>query len=192
MDLPASPHGELLRTLMPPVSYDAGAPGVARSLTVDGLTLDRAHAHAEKVLLGLTPFKDLDWLETYEKAYNLPWDCFSGPLTLDERITQLAVALKERGGISREFYSWLASIFDYALEIQEFRPFVAGSKAGEILSNGKWIYAWILHTTQTQIRAFRVGRNGAGDALREWGDTRFECLFRKYAPAHTVLHFAYE
>ena len=177
---------------MPPVSYDVNADLLAKSLTVDGLALDRAHAHAENVLSGLTPFKHLGWLEAYEREYGLPDACFSGPLTLDERINQLAVALREEGGISREFYLWLAAVFGYALKIREFKPFRAGSKAGEPLTNGLWRYAWVLHSSGTRIRAFRAGRSRAGEPLRVWGDTRFECLFRKHAPAHTVLHFAYE
>lgn len=189
--LPASPHGELLRTLMPPVSYDVNAEKAARSLTADGLAFDRVLTGAANVALGLTPFKSLAWLAAYEKAYGLPDACFTGPLTLDERITQLAVALREQGGISREFYQWLAAVFGYTLEIQEFKPFRAGSKAGEALTNGNWRYVWILRTDRTYIRTFRAGRSCAGEPLRSWGNAVFECLFQKHAPAHAVLHFAY-
>lgn len=191
-DLPHSPHGDLLRRLMPPVSYDINADKVAKSLTADGLTLDRVHAASDTVLLGLTPHQSLEWLEAYEKEYGLPNDCFDGPLTLDERITQVAIAMREEGGISREFYEWLAAVFGYTLEIQEFKPFVAGSKAGEALTNGDWIYTWVIRTDGLYIRSFRAGRSCAGEALRTWGNASFECLFRKHAPAHTVLHFAYK
>lgn len=190
--LPESPHGELLRALMPPVSYDVNVENIAQSLTVDGLALDRAQANAEKALLGLNPFKSLAWIEVYEKEYGLPDDCFTGSLTLDERITQLVIALRERGGISHKFYAEFAAIFGYTLEIQEFRPFRAGSKAGDALTNGNWRYVWILRTSGTYIRTFRAGRSCAGESLRSWGNAVFECLFKKHAPAHTKLHFAYE
>lgn len=189
---PESPHGDLLRALMPPVSYDVNAEKTAQSLTADGLALDRARENAEKALLGLIPHKNLAWLEAYEKEYGLPYDCFTGSLTLDERITQLAIALREQGGISREFYEWLAAVFGYTLEIQEFKPFRAGSKAGDPLTNGNWRYVWILRTSGTYIRTFRAGRSCAGEPLRSWGNAVFECLFRKHAPAHAVVHFAYE
>ena len=189
--LPHSPHGELLRVLMPPVSYDTNADAMAQSLTADGLTLDRANKDAGNALLGLTPTKSLAWLEAYEKEYGLPDDCFTGPLSLDERITQLAIAMREEGGISREFYTWLASMFGYSLAIREFKPFRAGSKAGDALTNGNWRYVWILHTDGIYSRSFRAGRSCAGEPLRSWGNAAFECLFAKHAPAHTLLHFSY-
>ena len=190
-DLPQSPHGELLRALLPPVSYDPNAERVARSLTADGLTLDRVHAASMDVLNGLRPFQFLAWMERYEEVYGLPMPCFYGPLTMDERILQLAIALKERAGISASFYYWLAEIFGYSITIEEFTPFVAGSCAGQALSNGNWKYAWSVRTLETPVRQFRAGRNSAGDPLKQWGDERFECLFKHFAPAHVVTLFAY-
>ncbi|MDR1946434.1 MAG: DUF2313 domain-containing protein [Desulfovibrio sp.] len=226
--LPASPHGGLLRALLPPVSYDTQADLIAVSCTADGLTLDRARDAALEVLRGLTPFADYGWMQDYERVYGLPNPCFVGPIDYDMRVVQLAIALKERAGISKEYYYWLAQVFGYDIDIQEFRPFVAGSKAGEILSNGDWQFVWIVHVkiygTYLDIvhyepftavshagdaltnwswanverlngdigRPFRAGRNVAGDYLRQWGDDFFECVFRRAAPAHTVLHFAYQ
>lgn len=185
-------HADLLRALLPPVSYDANADGIAQSLTADGLALDRAAAAASTVLLGLVPFKHLAWLAAYEAEYGLPDECFSGERSLDARITQLAVALREEGGISQGFYEWLAAVFGYGKpEIQEFRPFRAGSRAGDSLTNGNWRYVWIIRTSGEYPRTFRAGRSCAGEALRTWGDITFECLFKKHGPAHALLHFAY-
>jgi uncharacterized protein YmfQ (DUF2313 family) len=226
--LPASPHGLLLRALLPPVSYDSGAALVALSCTADGLTLDRVRDAALEVLRGLDPFKDYGWLADYERVYGLPNPCFTGPLSLDMRIIQLAIALKERAGINREYYIWLAAVFGYEIDIHEYKPFRAGSKAGDPLTNGDWRYVWVVNvkiygTSQETVhytpfragskagdsltnyywdnyqrtkgnigRHFRAGRSTAGEPLRQWGDDFFECVFRRAAPAHTILHFAYQ
>jgi uncharacterized protein YmfQ (DUF2313 family) len=173
------------------VSYDPLGERAAASCTADGLTLDRACAATEDVLLGLHPFRDIPWLEDYERVYGLPGPCFTGAPSLDERIVQLAVALRERRGVSREFYYWLAGVFGYSITIREYRPFIAGSKAGDPLSNGLWRYVWTIRARETPVRAFRAGRSNAGEPLRVWGDDRFECIFRSLAPAHTVLYFSY-
>ena len=189
--LPSSPHGELIRALLPPVSYDPLGAHVAASCTADGLALDRVYGASGKVLLGLEPFRDTDWLADYERVYGLPGPCFSGELSLDERIRQLALALRERRGISREFYLWLAGVFGYAVTIEEHSAFTAGSSAGQGLYNDFWRYVWTVRTVETPWRAFCAGRNSGGDALRIWGDDRFECIFRSFSPAYTVVHFAY-
>lgn len=189
--LPASPHGDLLRALLPPVSYDAGAHGVATACTLTGLALDRADVAASNTLRGLSPFSSPAWFGAYEEVYNLPHACVAGLGGLDARVAGLARALRERGGISRAYYLWLAQVYGYAVTIKEYRPFTAGSRAGEPLSNGAWRYVWVVQAAQTPVRTFRAGRSCAGEPLRSWGDTGFECLFRDAAPAHTLIHFSY-
>jgi uncharacterized protein YmfQ (DUF2313 family) len=156
------------------VSYDSGADRVAVSCTADGLTLDRVRGAALEVLRGLRPFEDAGWMEDYERVYGLPNPCFTGPVPYDMRVIQLAIALKERAGINREYYIWLAAVFGYEIEIEEFRPFVAGSRAGDPLSNGDWQYAWIVHVKiyGTELAPVKyelfVAGSSAGDALTNY------------------------
>ncbi len=186
-----SPHGELIQALLPPVSYDPQGPLLGASCTADGYTLDRSYAAAQSVLQGLIPFQDITWLAAYEAVYALPQACFEGEATLDERIIQLSIALRERYGVSREFYYWLGAVLGYSLTIEECSPFVASSCAGQFLYDTPWQYAWRVRTLESPRRFFRVGRSHAGDPLQTWGDARFECIFRKFAPAYTIVHFAY-
>ncbi|MDL2266756.1 DUF2313 domain-containing protein [Desulfovibrio sp. OttesenSCG-928-G15] len=191
--LPHSPHGELLRNLLPPVSYDPNGERIARALTADGLALDRAHTRANRVLDGLYPFKSLYWLGRYEDVYALPDECHTGTLSFDERVTQLAVALLERAGLNAAFFVWLGAVYGYEVTVQNYRPFRAGhSCAGDPLTNGNWRYVFTIRSAGKPIKTFRAGRSCAGEPLRQWGDTRFECMIRKFCPAHGLIHFAYE
>ena len=186
-----SPHARLLRALLPPQSYDPNADNVGLSTEANGLTLDRAYLDALDVLRGLDPFAAQEWLADYERVYGLPDACTPADASLDVRLRQLAVALRERRGISREYYYWLAAVLGYSIEIEEYRPFVAGSRAGEPLFNGDWYYAWLIRATSTGTRHFAAGRSCAGEPLQAWGNELFECVFRRLAPAHTIVHFAY-
>lgn len=186
-----SPHARLLRALLPPQSYDPNAAEVALSCEADGLTLDRVYLDSLAVLNGLDPFANPEWLADYERVYGLPDECTPDNASLDMRLRQLAVALRERRGISRAYYYWLASVLGYDIVIEEYRPFVSGSRSGEALYNGDWQYAWLIRAASTGVRRFQAGRSAAGEPLQAWGNELFECVFRRLAPAHTLVHFAY-
>jgi len=184
-------HTDLLLGLLPPVSYAPQAPGIRASCAADGLALDRAHADAEKALGPLTPFRALAWLEDYERVYGLPGPCTRPGLTLGERISALAIALQERGGISRAYFQRLAKVLGYEVGVREHKPFRAGSRAGEPLTNGDWRYAWTVQAPAQTTHHFRAGRSRAGEQLSRWGDELLECLIRSRKPSHTIVHFAY-
>lgn len=186
-----SPHGRLLRALLPPQSYDPNADNISLSCEADGLTLDRVYSDAQTILDGLDPFAHQAWLADYERVYGLPDECTPTNAPLDVRLRQLAIALRERRGISREHYYWLAAALGYAITIEEYRPFVAGSRAGEDLFNGDWRYVWVVRAANSGVRRFAAGRSTAGEPLQAWGNELFECVFRRLAPAHTLVHFAY-
>ena len=186
-----SPHGRLLRALLPPQSYDPNADNVSLSVEADGLTLDRAYADALTLTNALNPFTFAQWLPDYERVYGLPDPCTPADAPLETRIRQLAVALQERRGISRRYYYWLAAVLGYEISIEEYLPFVAGSNAGNSLYNGNWRYVWVIRAQASGVQHFSAGRAVAGEPLRAWGDDLFECVFQRLAPAHTRLYFAY-
>ena len=186
-----SPHARLLRALLPPASYDPNGEGVGRSTEADGLTLDRTYSAALDILNGLDPFAHQEWLEDYERVYGLPDECAPAGAPLDVRLRQLAIAARERRGISRAYYYWLAAVLGYDIAIEEYRPFVSGSLCGTPLYGEDWQYAWIVRARDVGVRRFVAGRSCAGEPLQAWGNELFECVFRRLAPAHTLVHFAY-
>lgn len=185
-------HAALLDRLLPPLSYNPAAPGVALSLEAEGRELDRVLADSAKALGALSPFARHEWLEDWERVYGLPGECARGEQSLQARIKLLAIAFQERSGISLPWLRRYALLVGYEAGIREYTPFRAGrSRAGHQLTNGDWIYAITLYAASERPREFRAGRSRAGEALRVWGDSLLECVINKYKPAHAVAHVAY-
>lgn len=186
------PHRDLLAALLPPVSYDANAPHLDLSLAMEGRELDRVQADGAAVLGALRPWFWQQWLPDWERVYGLPGPCAAGGQLLQERIALLAVAFLERGGISRSWLKRYAALAGYDVEIQEFREFKAGrSSAGDALTNGGWVFAFLVVASGDVSRTFRSGQSVAGEALRTWGDPILECIINWRKPAHTIGLISY-
>ncbi len=201
-------HAALLQALLP-ASY-APTGRIVEALAVDGAALDTALAVSLDPLRGLTPLTSLEWLEDYERVYDLPGQCRQQGLLLQERLALLAIALAERSAINRSYYVWLAAQLGYAITIEEFDGFkagfsraggrltnpealfTAGCRAGEPLAQGApWQYVWVVHASGEPTTLFRAGVSGAGEPLASWSNQLLECAIRAAAPAHTHVHFAY-
>ncbi|OLN24850.1 Prophage tail protein [Desulfovibrio sp. DV] len=201
-------HAALLAALLPSSYAPTGR--IVGELAAEGLTLDAALAASLDPLRGLTPLAALEWLEDYERVYDLPGDCRQPGLLLQERLALLAIALPERAGINRAYFIWLAGQLGYAITIEEFDQFKAGFaragdritnyetlfsagwSAGQSLSQGApWQYVWMVHASGEPTTLFRAGMSGAGEPLASWSNQLLECAIRNAAPAHTMVHFAY-
>lgn len=186
------PHAELLRRLLPPASYDPNGPKVHLSTEMEGRELDRVLADLPHAVGALKPFTYREWIEDYERIYGLPNPCLRGDITYQERLQFVALAMRERSGISIDWLQTYAELVGYQVTITEFVPFRAGhSRAGDALTNDGWIYAFTVHAAGEIVRRFRAGRSTAGEKLRDWGEGPLECVINKYKPAHTVALFAY-
>lgn len=187
------PHRDLLAALLPPASYDPQAPGVNLSLEMEGRELDRVQSDSANVLFALTPFRHQQWLADWERVYGLPGPCALPGYLLQERLALLALAFLERGGISRKWLKRYALLAGYEAELHEFKPFRAGlSRAGEPLTNGDWIFAFLVSAAGALDRRFLAGQSVSGDALRTWGEPLLDCVIRWRKPAHTVGIISYE
>lgn len=186
------PHADLLRRLLPPVSYDPNGPKVHLSTEMEGRELDRVLADLPHAVGALKPFTYREWIEDYERIYQLPHACLRGDITYQERLQFVALAMRERAGISIDWLQQYAELAGYQVTITEFLPFRAGlSRTGDALTNGDWIYAFTVHAAGEIVRRFCAGRSTAGEKLRDWGEGPLECIINKYKPAHAVALFAY-
>lgn len=184
-------HAQLLKALLPPVSYDPAGANVSAQLAAEGASLDNALAAAAALPRGLSPLSALEWLADYERVYGLPGQCVSSERTLQERIADLGRALLERAGVSRGYYLRVAELLGYHINIVEYAPFGAGSHCGTTLTNGGWAFAWLVAAQAQTVRKFKAGRSAAGERLGIWGDEVLECVMRRLKPAHTVVLFSY-
>lgn len=184
-------HADLLRRLLPPTSYDPGGQRLGVSLDMEGAELDRALAAVPHAIGALRPFAYQEWLEDYERLYGLPDACLREGFLYQDRIGFIALALHERAGISIGWLAHYAKLAGYDVTITEFSPFVAGSRAGEALTNEAWLYAFTVHAAGEIARRFCAGRSVAGEPLADWSEGPLECIITKQKPAHTVALFAY-
>lgn len=184
-------HATLLRRLLPPTSYDPNGARLGVSVDMEGKELDRVLADAPHAVGALRPFTYQEWLEDYERVYGLPDACLQDGSLYQDRLGFIALALCERAGFSIGWLVQYAALAGYDVTISEFSPFVAGSRAGDALTNGAWLYAFTVHAAGEIARRFCAGRSVAGEPLADWGEGPLECIINKYKPAHAVALFAY-
>lgn len=182
-------HADLLARLLPPVSYDPSAPHIAVELAAEGAALDAALENADILLDALSPLGAVDLVIDYERTYALT----PAPgATLQARQRAVLAKMAEVGGLSRDYFIQLAGALGYQIRITEYKPFRAGSRAGDILSNEQdWLFTWRVGTTETTYTYFVAGISLAGEPLRSWGNDALEALIDDLKPAHTHVLFAY-
>lgn len=96
------------------------------------------------------------------------------------------------GGQSIPYFVGLAAALGVAIEIEEFWPSRAGNlRAGRRLIPEGTQFIWRVRLAATTQWHFRAGRNVAGQALGGFLRAGIECTFRRLAPEHTTVVFAY-
>ncbi|KIP18018.1 hypothetical protein KY49_3283 [Burkholderia sp. MSHR3999] len=184
-------HVDLLRTLLPPVSYDPNAKSLAAQLKADGHALDDAQASAESVLGAVTPFYAGELIADWERVIDITPPANA---TQDERVTAVVQKLAETGGLSIPYFKGLARRMGYTIEIEEPQPFTAGvSRAGDPIwiRDIVWVWKVIVSGSPPIDKRFYAGTSGAGDSLRYFSDPVIEQAFNDLKPAFTYVYFAY-
>ena len=100
-----------------------------------------------------------------------------------------------RGGQSRQYYIDVAYAVGFTITITEYQPFrVGSSRTSEMLAGEDWLFYWrVTSWEQNQkIYFFRTGQSVTREPLRYWGNKLLECIISSIAPAHTIVHFAYQ
>lgn len=175
-----------------------------------GAELSRVDDRAQDLLRESDPRTTLELLPEWERALGLPDTC-TGPLVdVAARRGALVARLVQSGGQSPAFFAQIALALGFVVTIQEYRPFGAGSLAGEPLTNPgqpfqvgisgagdaldnrlDWLFAWTVRASDFTVRRAMIGSFGAGDPLATWGNTLLECTLSRLAPAHTTVRFLY-
>lgn len=153
--------------------------------------LARMDARADALIDEADPRTTAELLVDWERVAGLPEPCITAPQTIADRRAALTGKLASSGGQDRAFYIAIALALGYEVTITEFRPFVAGSSAGDELTNGDWIFTWRVNAPEETVRVFAAGSGAAGEALRTWGNELLECVIGRLKPAHTIVQFAY-
>jgi uncharacterized protein YmfQ (DUF2313 family) len=161
---------------------------------LDAIAQECARIDAMGVLLIDESFPDTTTLllENWERVLGLPDECSElGESTAIRRLNVLS-KIASRGGQTPQYYINIAAGLGYTITITEFNQFRVGiSSVGDPLYGEEWEHAWQVNAPLNSIIEFKVGQSAVGDALREWGNDRLECVMNKLKPAHTVVIFSY-
>ena len=150
---------------------------------------------AKTLITEVDPRSSLELLEDWERLLGLPDECDgTEEKTIQERRIRVVQVLTTRGGQNEAFYKQLASNFGFSVDVisaEDQPPFVAGSRAGDRLTNGDWRYAFVIKAPASFLIRFRAGQGAAGDPLVKVGNTTLQCLMQKHKPAHTIVLFSF-
>lgn len=185
-------HADLLKLLLPPVSYEPSGPMLSAELDAEGARLDEALVSADTVLQALTPGGAGGlFLSDWERVLGLPDECAGGlGQTVAERIAAAYAKIRTKGGLAASYFTAVAEGLGYSVTIEEYEVYTCESPCDDPICDEPWRYAWTVHAPETTIRDFTCGSQ-CTDPLRSWGNTLLECVLRRLKPAHTHLIFAY-
>ena len=191
----AAEYLEQLKSLLPPGQAFPRDPGTTLHDLLDGMSLElaRVDGRGEALPTEANPASTNELLVDWERVAGLPDKC-SGTLeeTLQGRRNALLAKLTSTGGQSAAYFIELAAALGYTVTIEVFRPFRAGgSSAGDLLTNGDWVFTWLIRAPEVTMTVFRAGLSAAGERLRTWGNDALECKINQLKPAHTIAIFAY-
>ncbi len=191
----AADYLEQLKTLLPPGQAFPRDAGTTLHSLLDGMSIElaRVDGRGEALPGEANPASTNELLGDWERVAGLPDKC-SGVLeeTLQGRRNALLTKLSSTGGQSPGYFIDLAASLGYTVTIEQFKPFRVGmSRAGDSLTNGPWVFTWLIRAPEVTVTSFRVGRSTVGERLRTWGNDTLECKINQLKPAHTIALFAY-
>lgn len=147
---------------------------------------------------------EADLLTDWQRVLALPDECTPETQTLEEKQAQITQKYTNVGGLSKNFFEALILDLGFAITISNPRPFLAGSKAGDRLTNyfNRIFVAGSLAGTQLREVGWRfyfeadmpiaesaifVAGSLAGEPLRFFENEIVQCTLQKNKPAHTAL-----
>lgn len=173
--------------------------------------LCRVDDRVKQMLIEVDPSTatDAESLDQWEKILGLPDECTPEGQTEAERQVQATQKLTNIGGISKTFYEFLAAQLGFPTTVvTNILPFVAGSRAGEKLTNffnnhfvaGSpagmqlievgWRYFFEVELPITAASVFVAGST-AGTPLRTFSNPLIECTIKKLKPVHAGVIFSF-
>lgn len=183
-----------------------------------GAELARVQRRGEDLVRESDPRTTNELLPEWERYLGLPGSCEQLAPTAEGRAAAVVTKYTAQGSMTLGYYVELAKKLGWAfthkttaksgaaragdpcathskeslIEIEEYAPFVAGSFAGELLSNGDWPWAWKVHAPPHVPQFATAGRARAGQKLVASDNTLLECVFKDLKPAHSEVLFDYD
>lgn len=167
-----------LQQLLPTGPAWPREPDSVLSALLHGLAAEfaRLDGRADWLLEEADPRTATELLEDWERVVGIPDECAGQGDTVAARRAAAHQKLAELGGQNAAYFLGIAKVLGFTGVILEYRPFVAGDHAGDLLYGDAWVFHWTLEITQE-----------TGDVDR----AVLECVIGRAKPAHTTVNFTY-
>jgi uncharacterized protein YmfQ (DUF2313 family) len=200
---PREPDSVLMRVVRG-LAQIWGSPGVETASDLPGTTQIVDARAGDLLERESDPRQTIELLPDWERNWGLPDPCYPDATTIGERQQMLVLQMTFLGGQSRQFFYDVAAWIGHSIHITEFAPFMCGiSRCGDTRdADGvfRWFigppemrFYWTAHAGQAKLVWFRASKGQAGvdPHLRIGIELDFECLLRRWKPAHTELVYDY-
>ncbi len=184
-------HVDLLRSLLPPVSYDPNGPNIAAQLNAEGNALDAALASANAVLGAITPYDAGPMLPDWERVLGITPPADATP---QQRVDAAVAKLGAVGGLSIPYFTQLGASLGYTINIVEPQyPQCGVARCGDTMYVTDIVWVWCVKVSGSALRAYqaRAGTAAAGDPITSFADPVIEAVFNDLKPAFTFVYFQY-
>lgn len=204
-------YKQLLINLLPPGKLwePKEQPNFEALLESKAGELSRVETRVKDLLKEADPRQTFELIDDWERLLGLPDVCTPDDLTLEERQEQILQKLTNVGGLSKTFYEFIGQQLGFDITVENRinflagrgragdllsnyfnRHFVAGSKAGEFLTEIGWRFYFNVQMPITASEVFRAG-DVAGTPLRTFSNALVECTIKKLKPAHAGVTFTF-
>ena len=175
-----------------------------------GVELARVDQRVVNMLAEADPRTTEEIIERWEAMLGLPDPCIGEILDLNERRNKIVQETTNVGGLSKAYYEYIGSQLGFDITVKNLvnfiagraragdpltnyfnRHFVAGSTAGEFLSEVGWRFYFNVEMPITAAEVFEAG-DVAGTPLREFENPVIECTMMKLKPAHSAIFFTFK
>lgn len=186
-------HSELLKLLLPPVSYDSTGALLNAELSADGNALDLAQSIADQILAEADPRTTAAMFADWERVYGLPEICVTNSgivQSSQERRAALVAKVIMQGGQHKQFYIDLAASLGYTITINEWAPRNTEHDSEFAVTDEPYRFIWQVNSELNTVRDLKT-EDDTEMATAVWGNTLLECTMNRFKPAHTYIIFAY-
>ncbi len=191
-----SDYQEMLAALLPPgpAWEPEQAPAVHRVLAGLAPEFARIDARANDLLNEMDPLTVRELVPDWERVMGLPDPCLGPAQSFEERQKAVRRRHVAVGGQRIAYFLELARELGYPhARITEHRAPRYGRSRFGVARFGTWgqQYVWTVHLGQRLAVGRRWGVSVWGERFGANPGEGVECVFRRHAPAHTLVLFDY-
>jgi len=150
----------------------------------------RSNGAANDLLVDAFPASTFNLLPEWEETLGLPDPCAGDQPTIAQRRAQVLARFIAGGGQSVAYFIAFAAALGFTITITQFKPFSVVDDVDDSIYGTDWAHAWQVNAPLNTVIFFDV-ESGVGDALAAWSNAVLECEIKRYAPAQSIVIFAY-